>query len=155
MPMIVKVLLVLVGLGVFLFVLTRLGVFSGKRPDNLGVTNGRLAACPDSPNCVNTQATDAEHGIDALPLTTSVDVAKARMRALVEAMPRTRIITDAGDYLYVEFRTGVMMFCDDVEFFFDEAGGVIHFRSASRLGYSDMGLNRRRMEEIRAAFGDG
>jgi len=135
-----------------LFILTRLGVFSGKRPENLGVKAGRLAACPESPNCVSTQATDAEHGIDVLPLTTSADVARARMRTLIEGMPRTRIITDEGDYLYVEFRTGVMMFGDDVEFFFDEVGGVIHFRSASRLGYSDMGLNRRRMEEIRKAF---
>ena len=152
MSMLVKVVLVAVGLGIVLFILTRLGVFSGKRPENLGVKAGRLAACPESPNCVSTQATDAEHGIDALPLTTSADVARARMRTLIEGMPRTRIITDEGDYLYVEFRTGVMMFGDDVEFFFDEVGGVIHFRSASRLGYSDMGLNRRRMEEIRKAF---
>ena len=121
MSAIVKILLVLAGLGVFLFALTRLGAFSGKRPGNLGVKDGRLAACPESPNCVNTQATDAEHAIASLPLTTAAAVAKARMRALVEGMPRTRVITDEDDYLYVEFRTGVMMFADDVEFYFDEA----------------------------------
>ena len=148
----VKILLVLVGLGVILFILTRLGVFSGRRPENLGLKDGRLADCPASPNCVNTQATDAEHAIASIPLATSGEDARSRMRAVIETLPRTRIVTDEVDYLYVEFRTGVMMFADDVEFFFDEADGVIHFRSASRLGYSDMGLNRRRMEAIRTAF---
>jgi uncharacterized protein (DUF1499 family) len=147
-----KILLVLIGLGGFLFVLTRLGVFSGKQPENLGVKDGQLAPCPESPNCVNTQAQDAEHQIAPIPLSTSVEAAKVRMLAVIEALPRTKIVVDKGNYLYVEFRTGVMMFTDDVEFCFDAVTASIHFRSASRLGYSDMGLNRRRMEQIRAAF---
>lgn len=137
-----------------LFILSRLDVFAGKRPSNLGVTDGRLTPCPDSPNCVSTQApsSDEAHQMASIPYEGSQDAAKEKLLAVIAAQPRTEIVENRPDYLYVVFRTPVLRFADDVEFYFDAATQQIHFRSASRLGYSDMGLNRRRMEKIQTAL---
>jgi len=88
----------------------------------------------------------------AIPITTSPEEARVRLLNIVRNMPRTKIITADNDYIYAEFRTATMRFVDDVEFYIDAQHQVIHFRSASRLGYSDLGLNRRRMQAIRDAF---
>ena len=125
--------------------------FSGKRPTNLGVRDGQLVACPSSPNCVSSQATDPKHAIAPLTISGEPGVAMRRLKAVVEAMPRTQVIESRDDYLYVEFSTPLMGFVDDVELYCD--GKVIHVRSASRLGYSDLGVNRKRVEAIRQAFG--
>ena len=109
----------------------------------------QFAPCPDSPNCVSTAATDEEHAIEPYSFDDSVADAKARMVAIVNEMPRTTIVGETDDYLHVEFRSRVFRFVDDVEFFFDEADSLVQFRSASRIGESDMGVNRKRMEEIR------
>jgi uncharacterized protein (DUF1499 family) len=137
---------------VVMFIITRVGVFSGKQPSNLGVTSGRLAPCPESPNCVSTQAVDTEHAIEPLPIRGTVQQSQDILLAVINAIPRTNVVIHEPDYVYVEFKTGIMMYTDDVEFWFDERAGVIHFRSASRLGYSDLGLNRRRMESIRGKY---
>ncbi len=121
--------------------------FPGRRPENLGVEAGKLAACPDSPNCVSSQApaSDAEHFIGALPL---VDI--ERLRAAIETMERVQIVEATQTYLYAEFTSRWLGFVDDVEFYADSAAGVVHVRSASRLGRSDLGVNRERVEAIRA-----
>lgn len=126
--------------------------FSGKRPDNLGIKDGKLAPCPASPNCVSSQAdaADAEHAIEPLTYATSGAEAMAALKSIVEGMERTNIVTAADDYVYAEFTSSLMGFVDDVEFYLDEAAGIIHVRSASRLGKSDLGVNRKRVEEIRA-----
>jgi uncharacterized protein (DUF1499 family) len=126
--------------------------FSGSRAQNLGVKDGVLAACPNSPNCVSTQAKDARHAIAPLTYTTSREQAVQRLTAIINSLPRTRIVTSTADYLHVEFTSALFRFVDDVEFFFDDAAKTIHFRSASRLGYSDLGVNRKRMEDIRQRF---
>jgi uncharacterized protein (DUF1499 family) len=123
-----------------------------KSPANLGVRDGKLAPCPNSPNCVSTQSQDPRHQIAPIPYTTSVAEAKARILEVIRSMPRTTIITDDSTYVHAEFRTKGMGYVDDVEFTFDAAAQVIHFRSGSRLPYWDWGVNRERMEEIRAAF---
>jgi len=125
--------------------------FSGTRPTNLGVQNSALAACPDSPNCVNSFSTDAEHKIDPIRFTSSPDKAFADLKQTVQSMPRTKIVTENETYLYAEFASNLMGFVDDVEFYLDKTAGVIHVRSASRLGQSDLGVNRQRIEAIRAA----
>jgi uncharacterized protein (DUF1499 family) len=119
-------------------------VFSWKRPDNLGVKNGRLAPCKRTPNCVSSQAdpSDGEHYI--APLSGRFK----KLRQIVESMRGATIIRSEANYLYAEFRTPLMRFVDDVELFFD--GAVIHVRSASRLGRRDFGVNRKRVEELRA-----
>ena len=125
--------------------------FSGKRPLNLGVRDGKLAAPPSTPNCVSSQAPDEGHHVAPLSFTGDPGVAMQRLKAIVQAMPRTQVIDSRADYLYAEFSTPLMGFVDDVEFYCD--GKVIHVRSASRLGYSDLGVNRKRVAAIRKAFG--
>ena len=117
--------------------------FSFRRPADLGVKNGRLAPCKRSPNCVSSQAdpSDREHYI--APLKASMeDVRKA-----VESLPRTRVVLAHPNYLYAEFRSRLLGYVDDVEFFFD--GSAIQVRSASRLGRRDFGVNRARIEQLR------
>jgi uncharacterized protein (DUF1499 family) len=126
-------------------------LFSG-RPDNLGAADGKLRPCPGSPNCVSTQAADEFHRIDPLTFEDSPDAAMARLKTALLLQPRVKIVTATDTYLHAEFTTALLRFVDDVEFLIDPQHKVIHFRSASRLGYSDLGANRRRMEAIRRAF---
>lgn len=117
-------------------------------------TTQKFAPCPPSPNCVSTQAdpTDKEHSIAPIAFTGSAAEAKARLLALLQKMPRTTLLTDEDHYIHVEMRTALMRYVDDVEFFVDSSSNTIQFRSASRIGYGDMGTNRKRMEELRAKF---
>ena len=125
--------------------------FSG-RPLNLGISEGRLAPCPDLPNCVCSQSGGTRSAV--APLGISGDAAKAfqRLERIVAALPRTHIVTRTEDYLHAECRTPVLRFVDDLEFLLDGEADVIHVRSASRVGYSDLGVNRRRVETIRLRF---
>lgn len=129
-----------------------MGLFAGKRPESLGVTAGRLAPCKPTPNCVSSQADpgDATHYI--APFVTRDDPAEtfARLKRVVGATERVSIVSDERDYVYAEFRSRVFGFVDDVEFWMDSRAGVIQVRSASRLGSSDLGVNRARIERIRA-----
>ncbi len=125
---------------------------TASRPENLGVTNGQLAPCPDTPNCVTTQQGNPDQQMEPLRYTTSQEEAQARLLQIVEAMPRSRIIADQPGYIAVEYRSPTFGFPDDTEFLFDAENNVIHFRSAARLGRSDLGVNRERMEEIRQKF---
>jgi uncharacterized protein (DUF1499 family) len=125
---------------------------SGTMPSNLGLKKGRLAPCPDSPNCVSTQAQDGRHRIEPIRYSGTQEQAKQRLLQVISSMPRARIITDEANYLHGEFTSLIFRFVDDVEFFFDDQNKLIHFRSASRKGYSDLGVNRKRMEEIRKLF---
>jgi uncharacterized protein (DUF1499 family) len=121
-------------------------MFDWRRPGNLGVTNGRLARCRRSPNCVSSQAdpTDQEHYIAPIAFAGSMQ----SLRAAIAELPLATIVTAEGDYLYAEFRTPILRFVDDVEFL--KAGDLLHVRSASRLGRRDFKANRRRVEQLRA-----
>jgi len=111
----------------------------------LGLVNGHLRACPDKPNCVNSEAEaeDQAHAIAPLP--------GADWQALKQVLERAGgiIINDNGQYLHAEFTSALFRFADDVELFQDSANGVIHIRSVSRVGHSDFGVNRKRVESIR------
>jgi uncharacterized protein (DUF1499 family) len=150
----VALLLVLVVAGLALHVATATGdtVFSWKRPDNLGVKDGRLARPKSTPNCVSSQAdaADAEHYIAPIPFKGDVPAAMSAVRKAVEGMTDATVIRQDGGYLYAEYRTKLMRFVDDVEFFYDDKAGLIHVRSASRLGRRDFGVNRARVEALRA-----
>jgi uncharacterized protein (DUF1499 family) len=128
--------------------------FSGKRPSTLGVKGGKLSACPTSPNCVSSQSpeTDKQHSIAPLAYKSNPEQAMVHLKSVVQGMERTKLITDQKDYIHAEFATALMGFVDDVEFYLDSKAGVIQVRSASRLGQSDLGVNRKRIEEIRAKF---
>ncbi|MBW4446153.1 MAG: DUF1499 domain-containing protein [Spirirestis rafaelensis WJT71-NPBG6] len=125
-------------------------IFAGNRPNNLGVNNGKLAPCPNSPNCVSSQSSDVGHSIAPLTYNSTPEEAIAKLKSVIESLPRTKIITESNDYLYAEFKSALMGFVDDVEFYLDPKANVIQVRSASRLGQSDLGVNRKRIETIRA-----
>jgi uncharacterized protein (DUF1499 family) len=129
-------------------------IFAGTRPNNLGIRDGRLAPCPPSPNCVCSQCTDSLHQIAPLSFTSSSEQALSKLKSIIQSLPRTKIITATEDYLYAEFKTALMGFVDDVEFYLDSHTQEIHVRSASRLGYGDLGVNRQRIETIRALFNE-
>ncbi|MGB3401503.1 MAG: DUF1499 domain-containing protein [Microcoleaceae cyanobacterium] len=126
--------------------------FSGSRPDNLGVENGHLQPCPESPNCVSSQSLDEEHQIDPLNYQATPEETFDRLKMVIETMNNAEIITENNSYLYAEFTTPILGFVDDVEFYLDSDQNLIQVRSASRLGESDLGVNRRRIETIRAMF---
>ncbi|MCL4867458.1 MAG: DUF1499 domain-containing protein [Anaerolineae bacterium] len=121
-------------------------------PAGLGVQHGRLTPCPNVPNCVSTLAEAPPQAMLPWPMPGDAAAAQSRLLILIEEQPRTRVITITPTYLHVEFRSLVWGFVDDVEFYLDEPAGVIHFRSASRLGSGDMGVNRARMERLAAAW---
>lgn len=123
---------------------------TGSVPNNLGLTGGKLAPCPDSPNCVSSAATDLRHAIAPFVLDRSLGAAKEEFKRAIATLPRAKLISETDNYLHVEFRSLLFRFVDDVEFHLDGATKTIHVRSASRVGHSDLGVNRRRIEFIRA-----
>ena len=129
---------------------TLLAACAGERPENLGVRGGEFAACPASPNCVSSFATDKQHYIAPLAFSGVPDRAFTILKAILKQRGDATIIDEQVDYLRVELRT--TFFVDDAEFLLVRGDSVIQVRSASRLGYSDLGKNRSRMEEIRAQF---
>jgi uncharacterized protein (DUF1499 family) len=140
------------GRAAILMTIGLLGMFgcAGERPNNLGAKGNVLAACPASPNCVSSQADDEKHRITPLTFSGNPNSAFARLKRVLGQRGDTTIIDEKPGYLRVELRT--TLFVDDAEFLLDRAQSVIHLRSASRLGYSDLGKNRSRMEEIRRQF---
>ena len=129
-----------------------LSACSGSPPGNLGIQEGRLAACPDSPNCVNSQASDAQHAIKALALLGTPEQTQARLKALLSAEPQARVVEEAPGYLRAEYSSKLMRFVDDVEFMIGAT--AVEVRSASRLGYADFDVNRERIEQLRQRLGE-
>ena len=124
-----------------------------ERPNHLGPgDNGRLAGCPESPNCVSSEADDEEHFIEPLSFDGEPAAAMMRLKSVIESLPRTVIVSADDNYLHAEFTTLVFRYVDDVEFLMDADSRQIQVRSASRTGYSDLGTNRRRVEAIRTAW---
>lgn len=126
-------------------------MFSGTRPDNLGVKDGRFAACKTTPNCVSSQAdpADGEHYIAPIAFSGTMH----ELRRAVESMTRATVIREEGHYIYAEYKSALMGYVDDVELLLDEKARLVHVRSASRLGRSDFGVNRKRIEELRGLIG--
>ncbi len=112
-----------------------------------------LSPCPDKPNCVSTQAQEERHAIAPFRYRKGRAEAKEVLKAAVASLPRTKLVEENDAYLHYEFTSLLFRFVDDVEFLFDDDGKTVHFRSASRTGYGDLGVNRRRMEEIRSLVG--
>ena len=129
-----------------------LAACAGQTPPGLGVHDGRLAACPQSPNCVASQDPDPGHQVPTIPYHGSRASAMARLVQVVETLPRTRIVQQRDDYLHAEARSLIFGFVDDLEFYLPAGEQQIEVRSAARSGYYDFGVNRRRIERIRQAF---
>jgi len=127
-------------------------LLAGTRPDNLGVRAGQLAPCPSTHNCVSSQSQDAAHKIEPLTYNSSSQMAMTDLKTVLQPLRRTKAIAQTDNYIYAEFTIPVVGFVDDVEFFLDENAKVIHVRSASRMGESDLGVNRSRIENLRTKF---
>ena len=126
-------------------------LLSWRRPE-LGIQDGRLRPCGERPNCVCSHAAAGDSAIAPLSLDGDAKTEFRRLKNIVSRMPGARLIEDGPDYLRFEFSTPIMHYVDDVEFLLDADSGIIHVRSASRVGYSDMGANRQRVEAIRERF---
>jgi uncharacterized protein (DUF1499 family) len=111
-----------------------------------------LAPCPASPNCVSSLADDPQHHTAPLHFTGDPARAWKRLKSALATEPRLTIVEDTGSYLHAEARSLVFRFVDDIEFVLDPGAQLIQVRSASRVGYSDFGVNRRRVERLRKAF---
>ena len=147
-PLLFAVLIVIIGV--------RGLTYFSKPPENLGVVNGRLADPPMSPNCVMSQVTtDRPEYIEPLKLPTDREDPIGDLAKTLNTLPRVTIISKDQKYLHAECRSLVLGFVDDLEFLRDDAQGVIQVRSASRMGHSDLGVNRARVERIRKLWDAG
>ncbi|MSR63532.1 MAG: DUF1499 domain-containing protein [Planctomycetes bacterium] len=144
---------------VSILLLVALGVVAcvgcaGIRPTKLGVDGGRLSPCPSSPNCVNSQAQAEldEHFVAALSV--EGDPARAWSAAVraAKALPRASVVEERDGYLWLEIRSRVFGFADDLELALDAAHQRVEVRSCSRLGHSNLGVNRARVEALRGAY---
>ncbi|WP_310461106.1 DUF1499 domain-containing protein [Sphaerotilus sp.] len=154
------IVLVLLSLVAALLTGARFGLLNGQRPGDLGVTNGRLKPPSPTPNSVSSQAplypTHPQLGYASIPpLPQRGGSAATSLQVLVEVlqgMPGVTVIERRPDYLYAQAQTRWLRFVDDVEFWVDPASGAIEVRSASRLGRKDFGVNRQRIDAVRAAY---
>ncbi|WP_038248233.1 DUF1499 domain-containing protein [Ghiorsea bivora] len=136
-------------LGLIIYI--AMAVMSQKTPDTLGLQNGKLAPCPDSPNCVCSEShtqNDAEHYIQAIHGDKDT---WDKLKEVIMAQGGT-IESDDGVYMHASFRSAIFQYVDDVELRLDETNNTIHIRSASRMGRKDFGVNRNRVEAIKKAL---
>ena len=132
-----------------------MGLFTGSRPANLGFNAGKFTPPTWKPNCVSStvEKSDEKHFIAPLIYSDPSGQAWNRLVNIVKGSPRVHVVKENANYLYAEFKSAGLGYVDDVEFALDEKAGVIQVRSASRLGVRDFGVNRARVEAIRAQFG--
>ncbi|OUL36680.1 hypothetical protein BV372_06155 [Nostoc sp. T09] len=121
---------------------------------SLGVNNAHLSSCPASDNCVVSQDADSKHAIDPIAYHVDRNAAKETLLKVLTVVPRTEVIENTDNYIHALSKSRIFKFVDDVEFYFPPNESVIHVRSASRVGESDLGVNRRRLEQIRLALKD-
>jgi uncharacterized protein (DUF1499 family) len=117
-----------------------------------GVADGRLVPCPSSPNCVCSESSAGDAAIEPLAFPGEPGAALASLVEHLRARPRVELVSVEADYVHAVFRSALFRFPDDVEFRLDRAAHVIHVRSASRIGRSDLGANRRRVEALRLCW---
>ena len=122
---------------------------AGRKPTNLGVKDSRMAPCPPTPNCVSSDATDSAHLVTAFQLAVPSTDGWRTARAAVANLPRTRIVSETDEYLHAECSSAVFGFVDDLELYLRPTHDIIAIRSAARLGHSDFGVNRKRVEKLR------
>ncbi|WP_373080973.1 DUF1499 domain-containing protein [Zhongshania sp.] len=123
-------------------------IIQGNQVPELGVKDGKLAEISSKPNNVSSQADDPAKKVAALPFKDSQESTMAALKSAVASYGGGKIQAESDDYLYVVFTTSLMRYRDDVEFWLDTENQQVHYRSSSRAGYSDMGLNRKRYDKI-------
>lgn len=138
----------------FIVVLSSSLIFATSAFAVIGIENNHLAPCPSSPNCVVSQDGDEEHSIEPIAYRGDRTTAKKTLLKVLSVVPRTEVIENTGNYIHTESTSRIFKFVDDAEFYFPEDENIIQVRSASRVGESDLGVNRRRIEQIRLAMED-
>ena len=136
-----------IGLVLFLAILS---IVSRRKP-SVGLVNGRLRPCSARPNCVCSEDKELPSYVNPLALSGPADSSWARAKRIIREMGG-KIVREDDCYLWATFSTKLFRFVDDLELRMDEDNEVIHIRSGSRVGYSDMGVNRRRVEDLRVRF---
>ena len=119
-----------------------------------GLSDGHLQPCPESPNCVVSQDGDEKHSVEPITYNGDRTDVKSALLKVLSVVPRTEVVEDTGDYIRTESTSRIFKFVDDAEFYLPKNENVIQVRSASRVGESDLGVNRRRIEQIRLALAD-
>ncbi|PCI46331.1 MAG: hypothetical protein COB51_07295 [Moraxellaceae bacterium] len=120
---------------------------AGSSAPSLGINEGLFLQCPPSPNCVNSQMKEDSHYIAPIDMSGSIEEKRDVLTKIIASLPRTKLIKSSENYLLVEFESKLMGYVDDVEFLIE--ADQIQVRSASRVGYSDLDANRKRIETIR------
>jgi len=123
---------------------------ASRPPESLGLHASALSPCPSSPNCVSSDASDPSHRVAPFELALPASEAWHAARSAVAALPRTVVLTQTPDYLHAESSSALFGFVDDLELHLRSSENLIAVRSASRLGYGDLGVNRARVEKLRA-----
>lgn len=152
------ILMTFILLGLALLVFFILGSFRAQKTPTkgLGVVDGKLIPCPESPNCVSTFETSELHGTEPLQLEEgSGEPIIGKVKQIISNMERTEIIGEDVIYLHAVFRSALFRFPDDFEVLLDSENNLLHFRSASRVGHNDFGVNRERIEALKAALEEG
>jgi uncharacterized protein (DUF1499 family) len=144
-----KVLWILAGVVLLFIIIGILWARTASRPE-LGIHNGKLLPLPNSPNCVATQSGNTTQHMEPIPYATDRETAHQKLLHIINQMPRTTLVNNKPEYIHIVFRSAFFGFPDDVEFQLTD--NHIHFRAAARLGHSDWGVNRKRMENIKQLF---
>lgn len=139
-------------LGVMGAIVIYMLVKNNSMPENLGINNGRLAKLSKKPNAVSSQTDEKDKSVEALKFKGNLENSKNVIYKAIENYGNAKTVRNEKNYLYVIFTTGKMKYHDDVEFYFDESEKLIHFRSSSRIGYSDLGLNRERYNKLKEFY---
>ena len=121
-------------------------------PEYVGVHNGQFASLPKSPNAVSSQTEDATRRVEPVPMLSSFEITQVALTNTLQEMGKNKIIKVEGPYLHAVFTSSQMGYNDDVELWIDEQAGMVHYRSQSRVGYSDMGANRTRYDHFRSIY---
>jgi len=148
----VKVLFSVIGTGILILVFVAAAYKNNAVPANIGLDAGVPAPLPDTPNAVSSQTEQYDKSVDPLPFFGNLEQTKARIKRAVTAFGGAQVVTEKDDYLHVVFTLPLIPFKDDAEFFFSAKERQVHYRSASRLGYSDLGVNRKRYIRIRSLY---
>jgi uncharacterized protein (DUF1499 family) len=144
-------LVVVMFVGFFIYV-----TISNKLPEGLGVTDGELMPCPSSPNCVSTQASveDVEHYAEPVVYTGNRMKTQLSIESFMLGKGNVHLVSSTLGYVHFEVKSPLVGYIDDVEFYLPAADSVVHIRSASRVGYSDFGVNRERVRQIQSLLVD-
>ena len=129
---------------------------NGQVPAHVGLKDGKFSPLPSSPNAVSSQTEETERKVAPLPVKGDAAATREAIKQTLNALETSEthaIVTEDDTYMHVVFTTPTVGYHDDVEFLIDTDAGLVHYRSQSRVGYSDRGANRIRYDAFAMAYG--